>query len=83
MDKYTGQVTFTFSVTVVLYIDLVKNALRTATLLENITLAWLYAFSDSPSFSKNSEEKHICGTPCTCKDQGLAHIHASGASACF
>lgn len=83
MDKYTGQVMFTFSVTVILYKDLMKNALKSTTLLGNITLAWLYAFSESPSFSKNLKEKHICGTPCTCKDQGLTHIHASGASVCF
>lgn len=73
---------FTFPVTIILYKILVKNALKAKTLLGSITLEWSYAFSDSPSFSKNLKEKHICGTPCPCKDPGLTHIHSSGASAC-
>lgn len=66
-----------------LYKDLGKNTLKATAPLGNVTLAWLHAFSDSPSFRKNLKGKHICGTPCTFKDQGLTYIHKSEASACF
>lgn len=63
---------FTFSVAVILYEALVRNKIKIIlSLLGIITLAWWYAYLVSLSFSKNLKEKHICGAPCICRDQGL------------
>lgn len=62
---------FTFSVAMLLYEALVRNKIKIISLLGIITLAWWDAYLDRLSFSKNLKEKHMCGAPCICRDQGL------------